>query len=55
MLKTIPLLLENMQCLLSNLKGDSLAPEVGKTTKNKIAKISINLRVCVCSTKTYSS
>ena len=27
MLKSIPLLLETMQCLLKNLKGDCLVPE----------------------------
>ena len=32
-MKTNPLLLETMQCLLSKLKGDSLAPEAGKLKK----------------------
>ena len=35
MLKTIPLILETMQTLLSNLKGDSMANEAGKTQKNE--------------------
>ena len=34
MLKTIPLLLETMQCPITSLKGDSLTPEAGKTQRN---------------------
>ena len=55
MLKTNPLLLETYNTLLSNHKGDSLAPEAGKNQKmakivkkiEKTAKISIILRVCL--------
>ena len=34
MLKTIPLLLKTNSAILTNLKGDWLVPEAGKTDKN---------------------
>ena len=33
-LKSIPILLETMQCPITNLKGDRLVPETKKTQKN---------------------
>ena len=42
MLKTIPLLLESMNVLLTNLKGDCLVLESGKT--EKMTKIFKNLK-----------
>ena len=63
MFKIISLSLEILQCNINKPKGDSLAPEAGKIEKitktfkklEKIAKHSINLSVCDCDTKTYSS
>ena len=37
-LKTIQLLLKSKQCPLSNIKGDSLDPEAGKTQITKTFK-----------------
>ena len=44
MLKTIPLLLETMKCHLTNLKGDCLVLEAGKT--KKMTKIFKNPKKC---------
>ena len=60
MFKTNPLLLETMQCPIIKAFKGFLVLEAGKTQKKdknfqknwqKIAKISIILRVCDCSTK----